>query len=173
MARLPVLPHQKQAIKQSLQKVDALRPGFAADLVTATECEPWVAMRAGESTEGMAALIAAGERVGTERAEAARREAEFAALAPIRERLLKESMEDWWRWTYPHNRQWERSTYMQDQAKPVEAAMKQQIEAMPAAELRRIEAEWTQEERLRKPTPTPTPTPTPKPAPRRPGPSPF
>jgi hypothetical protein len=164
---LPLLPHQQLAIELAHQKIDALRPGFGDDLVVASQRQPKVAGWAEQSADGMAAFIAAGERIGVEREEAARRQAELAELAPVRERLLKERMEAWWRETYPYNRSWERSDYMRNEAKPVEAALKQEIETMPAAELRRIEAGWAQEDRIRKAAPAPTP------APRRSGPSPF
>jgi hypothetical protein len=166
-AWLPILPHQKAAFQSAWRKMEALRPGFMDDLVLVSQRQPWLMRRALESAGDMAAFIAAGERVGADRAEAARRQAEFEALAPVRARLLEERMEVWWRQTYPHNRQWERSYYMLNEAKPIEAALKLEIEAMPAEELRRIEAAWAQADRIKKAAPAP------RPAPRRPGPSPF
>ncbi len=166
-AGLPLLPHQKLAVERAGQKIEALRPGFAQDLVAASQRQPRMAVQAEQSAEGMAAFIAAAERIGLEREEAVRRHAEYAELAPVRERLLKERMEVWWRETYPHNRPWERSDYMQKQARPVETALIKEIEAIPSAELRRVEAVWAQAGRIQKAAPAPTPEP------RRSGPSPF
>jgi Ti-type conjugative transfer relaxase TraA len=164
-AGLPLLPHQQKAIYAARQKIDTLRPGFADDLIIASKRKPDVVGRALGSAAGIAAFISAGELIRADREDGVRRRAEYEALAPVRDRLLKGRMEAWWRQTYPHNRAWERSYYMQDQAKPVEAALKQEIEAMPVVELRRIEAAWILADRIAKPTPAP--------APPRSSPSPF
>ncbi len=164
-AGLPLLPHQKTAYQSAHQKIDALRPGFKADLVTAIGREPRLMGQAEQGAEGMAALIAAGEQVRADREGAARRQAEDAELAPIRERLLKERMEAWWRETHSYIYSWERSDQMRNEARPVEEALKRDIERMPAAELRRIERDWAEAERISAAAEAS--------GPRRSGPSPF
>jgi hypothetical protein len=121
--------------------------------------------QAEQGAEGMAALIAAGEQVRADREGAARRQAEDAELAPIRERLLKERMEAWWRETHSYIYSWERSDQMRNEARPVEEALKRDIERMPAAELRRIERDWAEAERISAAAEAS--------GPRRSGPSPF
>ena len=160
-ANLPLLPHQEAAARVAQEKIEAMRPGFVDDLITASQRKP------GLSADGVAAVIAAGERVRAEREEEVRRQAEHAALAPVRERLVKERMEEWWRKTYPLNPAWDRTTYMHNTARPVEEALRREIEAMPAAELRRVEAAWARADRTRKPSPKLSP------APRYTSPSPF
>jgi Ti-type conjugative transfer relaxase TraA len=165
-AGLPLLPHQQLAIDQAHQKIDALRSGFADDLVAASMRDPLVAGRAEKSAEGMAALIADGEAMRAERHQAEWRRAEQAELAPIRERLLKERMEEWWSKAHPYIYKWERSDKMRAEAKPVEDAHKQEIARMPTAELQRIERDWAEAERISAAKEAAAPAP-------RSGPSPF
>jgi len=166
-AGLPLLAHQEAALRAAWEKIEALRPGFADDLVVASERQPTLVAQAEPSAEGVAPLVAAGERIRDAREETACRHAEYQALTPIRDRLLKERMETWWRKTYPHNPPWDRSAVLHERARPVEEALKREIEAMPAAELRRVEAAWTTADLTRKPAVAPSP------AARRSGPSPF
>ena len=133
----------------------------------ASERQPALVARAEPSAEGVAPLIAAAEGVRDAREEAARRRAEYEVLAPVRDRLLKERMEEWWQKSHPHNPPWDRSRALRALARPAEEALKREIEAMPAAELRCVEAEWARAERARKPVIAPDPSP------RRSGPSPF
>ena len=135
------------------------------DLVVASQRQPTLV---GEpSAHGVALLITAAEGVREARKEAARRHAEYEALALARERVFKERMEAWWRQNYPHNPPHDRSRALLALARPAEEALKREIAAMPAAELRRMEADWAQADRARKPVMAPDLSP------RRSGPSPF
>ena len=160
-AALPLLAHQAAARDAACQQIDALRPGFAADLAVAIGRQPELAAH---GADGVAAAISAAERVATDRQAEARRQAEHAALAPVRARLVQERMEAWWRENYPVNRPWDRSNAMREHARPFEEKMRREIEAMPHAELRRIEAAWAAQ------PPKPDIAPAPR---RRLGPSPW
>ena len=160
-AALPLLAHQAAARDAARQQIDALRPGFAADLAAAIGRQPELAAH---GADGLAAAISAAERVATDRQAEARRQAEHAALAPVRARLVQERMEAWWRENYPVNRPWDRSNAMREHARPFEEKMRREIEAMPHAELRRIEAAWAAQ------PPKPDIAPAPR---RRLGPSPW
>src|SRR5271157_6057990 len=160
-AALPLLAHQAAARDAACQQIDALRPGFAADLAVAIGRQPELAAH---GADGVAAAISAAERVATDRQAEARRQAEHAALAPVRARLVQERMEAWWRENYPVNRPWDRSNAMREHGRPFEEKMRREIEAMPHAELRRIEAAWAAQ------PPKPDIAPAPR---RRLGPSPW
>ena len=164
-AGLPLLPHQEAALRTARDKIEALRPSFVNDLVVASQRQPTLV---GEpSAAGVAPLITAAEGIREAHEDAARRHAEYEALAPVRERVFKERMEVWWRRNYPHNPPHDRSRALLALARPAEEALKREVEAMPAAELRRMEADWAQADRARKPVMAPHPSP------RRSGPSPF
>jgi Ti-type conjugative transfer relaxase TraA len=167
-AGLPLLAHHEAALRAAREKIEALRPGFADDLVAASERQPVLVAEADASVEGVAPLIAVAQGIRADREETARRRAEHEALAPVRDRLLKERIEAWWRKNYPHNPPWDRSAVLRKMAQPAEEALKRDMEAMPAAELRRMEAAWKQTE-LNAPKPSAMPSS----APRRSGPSPF
>ena len=167
-AGLPLLAHHEAALRAAQEKIEGLRPGFTDDLVAASQRQPLLVTEADPSAEGVAPLIAAGERIWVDREETARRQAEYEALAPVRDRLLKERMEAWWRKNYPHNPPGDRSAVLREMARPAEAALKREIAALPADELRRVEAAWRQAELN-----TSKPSAMPSSAPRRSGPSPF
>jgi hypothetical protein len=163
-AGLPLLAHQEAALRTAQDKIDGLRPGFVNDLVVASQRQPTLV---GEpSADGVAPLITAAEGIREAREDAARRHAEYEALAPVRERVFKARMEAWWRQNHPHNPPHDRSRALLALTRPAEEALKREIEAMPAAELRRMEANWAQADRARKPV-------APDPSPRRSRPSPF
>jgi hypothetical protein len=163
-AGLPLLAHQEAALRTAQDKIEGLRPGFVNDLVVASQRQPTLV---GEpSADGVAPLITAAEGIREAREDAARRHAEYEALAPVRERVFKARMEAWWRQNHPHNPPHDRSRALLALTRPAEEALKREIEAMPAAELRRMEANWAQADRARKPV-------APDPSPRRSRPSPF
>jgi Ti-type conjugative transfer relaxase TraA len=167
-AGLPLLAHHHVALRAAREKIEALRPGFTDDLVAASERQPVLVAEADPSADGVALLIAGAERIRAGREETARQRAEYEALAPIRDRLLKERIETWWRKNHPHNPPWDRSVVLRKMAQPAEAALKREVEAMPATELLRVEAAWKQAEfNAQKPSAMPSS------APRRSGPSPF
>lgn len=114
-ARLPLLPHQVAAFEAAWREIDAIRPGFAADLATAIKRQPDLRLLTEPEAAGLAAAISAAERVRAERDAELCRRAEHEALAPVRARLLGA---------------WDRTNYMEQQAKPVEEGFRRELAAL-------------------------------------------
>ncbi len=157
---LPVLPHQEAAAQEAGNRLDAHRPGFVKNLVEVNQRQPELVRQAFAGLAGLAPLLAAVQRRPADRraeqgAEAERKakadaaRAEFEALAPARERVLRERMAFWWQTHHPHARLSDYDSFaVRAKAKAAEAVLQAEIAKMLAAELRPIAAKLARADKL-------------------------
>lgn len=151
---LPILPHQHRALNQTQAAIEAERSGFAQEVAMTLRDDPGLGGPAAAGAAGRATLIAAAEAGQAQRQEEARRErvlqaeaARRAELDPVRERLLGERLEAWWRSEKPHLNFWERRQVPAEQVERARATLAREIGRLPDAELRRVRGAWQEQER--------------------------
>ena len=151
---LPILPHQHRALNQAQAAIDAERPEFAQEVAMALRDDVGLGGSAAAGAVGRAALIAAAEAGQAHRQEEARREqarqaeaARRAELDPVRERLLGERLEAWWRSEHRSLSMWNRHQVPAEQVERVRATLAREIGKLPDGELRRVRAAWQEQER--------------------------